>query len=593
MTVYLVWVTPLFAAHGLSLDGQLKYPPGFERFAYTSPKGVVGGELALHGIGGFDKMNPYTLKGDAPDLLGTLVFETLTIRSLDEPFSQYGLLAKDMEVAPDGLSVVYTLDPAARFANGTPVTANDVLFSFNALMSEKAHPLYRSYWQDIERVEIASEQVVRFHFRRKNRELPLIAGEIPVLSQAAFAGRNFDQADLTPPLGSGPYRVKSFETGKNITYERRADYWGWHLPVRRSQFNFQLVAIKYFRDPQVALEGFKAGVFDFMAENNSKQWARDHQGEKFDQGRIVKETLPHKNSAGMQGFVMNLRRPFFKDIRVRKAFNLAFDFEWSNLNLFYGQYTRSESYFTNSDMAAKDSPSPEELVLLEPLRAQLDPAVFQDAPSPPSTTPPHSLRDNLRQAATLLREAGWRMGPDGTLVNAEGKPFVVDALLGMQAFERVMAPYAENLRKLGIRINYRTVDLSLYQHRLESFDFDMIVGTFGQSLSPGNEQRDYWHSSQAQVPGSRNLIGIEDPAVDALIDHIIYVKNRPALITACRALDRVLRSGWYLVPHFHIPLHRISYWNQFDKPATLPLYYTPHDWLFTWWRKDASEGNKP
>ncbi|MBF0322588.1 MAG: ABC transporter substrate-binding protein, partial [Magnetococcales bacterium] len=272
-------------------------------------------------------------------------------------------------------------------------------------------------------------------------------------------------------------------------------------------------------------------------------------------------------------------------------FNLAFDFEWSNLNLFYGQYTRSESYFTNSDMAAKDSPSPEELVLLEPLRAQLDPAVFQDAPSPPSTTPP--LRDNLRQAATLLREAGWRMGPDGTLVNAEGKPFVVDALLGMQAFERVMAPYAENLRKLGIRINYRTVDLSLYQHRLESFDFDMIVGTFGQSLSPGNEQRDYWHSSQAQVPGSRNLIGIEDPAVDALIDHIIYVKNRPALITACRALDRVLRSGWYLVPHFHIPLHRISYWNQFDKPATLPLYYTPHDWLFTWWRKDASEGNKP
>ncbi|MBF0137002.1 MAG: ABC transporter substrate-binding protein [Magnetococcales bacterium] len=593
--LFFVWIPTLFAAHGLSLDGTLKYPADFERFDYTSPKAAIGGELILDGIGGFDKMNPFTLKGTAPEYLDTLVFETLTTRSLDEPFAQYGLLAQNMEVAPDGLSVVYTLNPAAKFADGSPVTAHDVAFSFTTLMSDKAQPNFRSYWQDIARAEVISDQVVRFHFRQKNRELPLITGEMPILSRAFFAKQAFDQADLTPPLGSGPYQIKSFQPGKIITYERRADYWGWKLPVRRGQFNFQQITIKYFRDPQVALEGFKAGEFIFNFENNSKQWARDYQGEKFDQGLIVKETLPHKNSAGMQGFVMNLRRPFFKDIRVRKAFNLAFDFEWSNLNLFYGQYTRSESYFTNSELAAQGTPSPEELALLEPFRNQLDPVVFQDVLRPPSTLPPHSLRDNLRQAMALLKEAGWKMGPNGILLNAEGKPFEVDALLGMQAFERVLGPYAENLRKLGIRLNYRTVDLSLYQRRLENFDFDLIVGTYGQSLSPGNEQRGFWHSSQAQVPGSRNLIGIENPVVDALVDHIIYAKDRPALITACRALDRVLRSGWYMVPHFHIPFHRVAYWNRFAKPEKLPLYYTPHDWLFTWWfKKDpTATGKKP
>ncbi|MBF0153894.1 MAG: ABC transporter substrate-binding protein [Magnetococcales bacterium] len=593
LPLFFLWMAQAFAAHGLSLDGQLKYPAGFERFAYTSPQAAVGGELVLDGIGTFDKMNPFTLKGIEPSHLGELVFETLTIRSLDEPFSQYGLLARDMEVAPDGLSVVYTLDPAARFADGTPVTANDVLFSFTVLMSDKAHPQYRSYWQDIERVEVVSERVVRFHFKRNNRELPMIAGELPVLSRAFFAGRAFDEADLVLPLGSGPYRVQSFASGKNITYERRADYWGWHLPVRRGHFNFQRVTIKYFRDPQVALEGFKAGEFHFIAENNSKQWARDYQGEKFAQGLIVKETLPHKTSAGMQGFVMNLRRPFFKDIRVRKAFNLAFDFEWSNLNLFYGQYTRSESYFTNSEMAAQGVPSSEEMALLEPFRSQLDPGVFQEPVLPPSTLPPRSLRDNLHQAMALLREAGWKMGAEGILLNAEGKPFEVDALLGQQAFERVMGPYAENLRKLGIRLNYRTVDPSLYQRRLEQFDYDMIIGTFAQSLSPGNEQRSYWHSSQAHTPGSRNLIGIENPVVNALVERIIYVKDRPALVTACRALDRVLRSGWYLVPNYHIPLHRVSYWNKFDKPASLPLYYSPTEALFTWWFKRDPTEKKP
>ncbi|MBF0424990.1 MAG: ABC transporter substrate-binding protein [Magnetococcales bacterium] len=591
--VLMPWGTRAFAAHGLSLDGQLKYPVDFKQFDYTSPQAEVGGELFLDGLGGFDKMNPFTLKGTEPSHLSTLVFETLTTRSLDEPFSQYGLLAQEMVVAADGLSITYTLNPAARFADGTPVTADDVLFSFTMLVSEKAHPMFRSYWQDIARVEVLSERVVRFRFKRQNRELPLIAGELPVLSRAFFARRAFDEADLTVPLGSGPYRVKSFDPGKTITYERRADYWGWQLPVRRGQFNFERITVKYFRDPQVALEGFKAGEFDFNVESNSKQWARDYQGEKFTRGQIVKETLPHKNSAGMQGFVMNLRRPFFKDIRVRKAFNLAFDFEWSNQNLFYGQYTRSESYFTNSEMAARGLPSPAELALLEPFRARLDPAVFAEAVVPPTTATPHSPRDNLRRAAALLHEVGWHMGPDGILLDADGKPFEVNALLGQQAFERVMGPYAENLRKLGIRMHYRTVDLSLYQRRLEQFDFDMVVGTFPQSLSPGNEQRNYWHSAQARVPGSRNLVGIEDPVVDALVEHIIYVKDRADLVTACRALDRVLRSGWYLVPHYHIPFHRVSYWNRFARPATLPLYYDPHEWLFSWWFKKDATGKKP
>lgn len=583
---------PAQAAHGISLDGHLRYGPDFQRFAYTSEKAVVGGTLTLHSLGTFDKMNPYTLKGTPPDLLSGLLFETLTLHSMDEPFAQYGLLAKDIQVAADGLSVTYHLHEQARFSDGTPVTAEDVVYSFTVLRSDKAHPLYQSYWQDVKAVQALDKHRVRFDFSQKNRELPMITGEMPVLNRAFYAKHPFEKGDLTVPVGSGPYVVEAFDPGKSMTYRRNADYWGKALPVRRGQYNYERIVVKYFKDPVVALEGFKAGEFDFIFENNSKQWARDYVGEKFDQGRIRKESLPHKQGAGMQGWIFNLRRALFQDKRVRQALTLALDFEWSNENLFHAQYRRSDSYFSNSDLAAQGKPSAAELALLEPWRGQLDAAVFAEVQPPPSTAAPGSLRANLRRAAELLKEAGWQLGGDGLLVKG-GQPFKVEMLLSSPAFERVMAPYAANLKKLGVELNYRTVDLSLYQRRLDSFDFDMVVHTFAQSQSPGNEQRDMWQSASADIQGSRNLIGLKDPVVDALVEKIIYAESREALVTACRALDRVLLAGHYLVPNWYLNYYRVAYWQHLQRPEQLPLYYSAEGWLFSWWIRDPAMAPQP
>ncbi|MBF0341401.1 MAG: ABC transporter substrate-binding protein [Magnetococcales bacterium] len=584
--ISLLWIFPAQADHGLSLDGVLKYTHDFKGFDYTSPNAKPGGALTLHAIGSFDKMNPYTLKGSAPDLLTPLIFEHLMTHAMDEPFSLYGLLAHKMEVAEDGLSVMFHLDPEARFSDDTPVTAEDVKFSLEILQSDKAHPSKQSYWSDIAAAEVVSPKVIRFRFRQANRELPLIAGEIPVLSRAYFSKHPFDQESLTPPLGTGPYVVEDFKAGKTVTYRRNPKYWGNQRPVNRGFYNFERIVLKFYKDPVVAMEGFKAGEFDFMAEYNSKQWARDYEGPKFAQGLIKKETLPHKQGAGMQGLIFNLRRPMFQDIRVRKAMTLAFDFEWSNENLFYGQYTRSTSYFSNSELAAsKGPPPPEELALLDPLRDKLDPAVFGPAPTPPTTTPPNSLRQNLREASRLLKEAGWTLGPDRILTDGKGNRLEMELLLAQPAFERILAPFAANLEKLGIGLKYRTVDTSLYQSRVHDFDYDMIVNAFGQSQSPGNEQKDMWHSASAEIKGSHNRIGIKDPAVDALVDKIVYAKNRKELVIACRALDRVLLSGHYLVPNWHLNYYRIAYWDRFGRPEKLPLYYSAEDWLLSWWMK--------
>ncbi len=577
--------TSAFADHGLSLDGTLKYPHDFKGFDYTSPNAKPGGTLNLHAIGGFDKMNPYTLKGSPPDFLEPLIFEHLMVQSMDEPFSQYGLLAKEVEVAKDGLSITFHLDPNARFSDNSPLTAEDVKFSLETLQSNKAHPFYQSYWRDIVGTEILSPQTIRIRFRQANRELPLIAGEIPVFSRAFFTKHPFDTDSLTIPLGSGPYVVESMDPGKIITFKKNPKYWGANRPVNRGLYQFERIVLKFYKDPIVALEGFKAGEFDFVNENNSKQWARDYDGPKFSQKLIKKETLPHQRSAGMQGLIFNLRRPFFTDIRVRKALSLAFDFEWSNQNLFYGQYTRSTSYFSNSDLAATGTPSADELAILEPLRPLLDPAVFGPVSQPPTTTPPHSLRQNLREAAKLLQASDWKMGKDQVLVNSSGVRFEFSALLASPAFERILAPYAANLEKLGIILHYRTVDPSLYQSRVHDFDYDMIVNGFGQSQSPGNEQRDMWHSDSADIKGSHNRIGIKDPAVDALVEKLIYAKTRTELVTICHALDRVLLAGHYLVPNWHLSYHRIAYWDRFQRPETLPLYYTPEGWLFSWWMR--------
>ncbi len=579
-----VLAVPALAAHGISIDGTLKYTPGFKRFDYTSARARKGGALVLHDLGSFDKMNPFTLKGSAPFGLEALVFETLAVPSLDEPFAEYGLIARDIELAPDRRSVTFTIDERARFSDGRPVTVEDVKFSLDTLKSDRAHPFYQVYLQDITSAEILDKRRIRFHFARVNRELHMIAAQLPVLDRAFYQEHGFAAA-MVPPVGSGPYVVADVQPGKSITYRRNPRYWARDLPVRRGMFNFDTITVKYFKDQVVSVEAFKAGEFDFMVVNIAKQWVRDLTGPRFDSGVLIKKRFPHKNDAGMQGFVFNTRRPLFHDPRVRRALGLAFDFEWTNRALFFNQYTRSNSYFSNSDLAATGLPGPGELALLQPFQDRLPPEVFTTPLQAPTTTPPHSLRRNLRQAQKLLAQAGWTVR-DGVLRNRDGEPFRFEILLVSPSFERVMAPYVNNLARLGIQASYRTIDSALYLDRIRNFDFDMVVNVFGQSQSPGNEQRDYWSSQSAARKGSRNLAGVANPVVDRLVDAIIYARDRKELAVACKALDRVLWYSYYVVPNWYLPYHRLAFSSRLQYPEKLPLYYNPYQFLWTWWSKD-------
>ncbi len=586
----LTMACPALAAHGISMDGKLKYPPDFKRFEYTSPAALKGGSLVLHDLGSFDKMNPFTLKGTAPFGLDSLVFETLAVPSLDEPFAEYGLIARDIELAPDRRSVTFTIDERARFSDGRPVTVEDVKFSLDILKSDHAHPFYQIYLQDITGAEILDRKRIRFHFARVNRELHMIAAQLPVLDRAFYQEHGFEPQGtgeaMTPPVGSGPYVVADIRPGKSITYRRNPDYWAGDLPVRRGMFNFDTITIKYFKDQVVSVEAFKAGEFDFMVVNIAKQWQRDLTGRKFATGALVKKKFPHKNDAGMQGFVFNTRRPLFSDPRVRQALGLAFDFEWTNRALFFNQYTRSNSYFSNSDLAATGLPGPGELALLEPFRDRLPPEVFTTPLKAPSTAPPNSLRANLRKAMQLLHQAGWQV-ENGVLRNRRGEPFRFEILLVSPSFERVMAPYVKNLKKLGIEAGYRTIDAALYLDRVRNFDFDMVVNVFAQSQSPGNEQRDYWSTQSASRKGSRNLAGVASPIVDRLVDAIIYAKDRRQLTVACKSLDRVLWYSYYVVPNWYLPYHRLAFSSRLHYPEKIPLYYNPYQFLWTWWSGGA------
>ncbi len=572
------------AAPSAALGYEPKYPPDFSHFDYANPDAPKGGELVLSGFGNYDSLNPYLFKGISASGLG-LVFDTLMVKSLDEPFSIYGLLAEDIELAEDELSVTFRLNPRARFSNGEPVTAGDVKFSFDTLRGEHAHPMYRIYWADVEDCEVLDERTVRFNFKQANPELHLILSELPVFSKAWLDGEPFNETARTLPVASGPYQVESFDLGKNITYRRNPDYWAAELNVNRGMYNFDRIVYKYYKDRTVSLEALKAGEFDFMDIYNSKDWAVNLSGDKFDSGRLIKTLLPHHNNAGMQGFVFNLRRPIFQDRRVRKAINLAFDFQWTNKNLFYGQYTRCDSYFSNSELAARGLPEGEELALLEPHRDQLREEVFTQVWEPVGTEPPDSLRNNLRRAKLLLDEAGWQL-KDGVLQKDDMR-LEFEFIIVQKEFERILAPFAQNLAKLGIRMSYRTVDPALYQKRAESFDFDMMTMIFSQSQSPGNEQMDYWHSGSADQPGSRNYLGLKNPVVDDLVRQLVYTKGRETLLTVTHALDRVLLWGEYVVPNWYINAHRVVYWNKFGRPETPPLYYpTGTGWVVNaWWQK--------
>ncbi|MCL4701053.1 MAG: extracellular solute-binding protein [Burkholderiaceae bacterium] len=578
---------PALAAHALAWGDAPKYPPGFAHFDYVNPQAPRGGTLSLAGYGSFDKLNPFTLRGLAAAGLGTLMFETLAVSSEDEPFSMYGLLADDIRFAEDALSITFHLNPRARFWNGDPVTAEDVRHSFEVLTGRQAHPRFRQYFADVARVVVVDMATVRFEFARRNHELHMIIGmQLPVFSRKWGAGQPFDSVVQDEPLTSGPYRIERFDWGRTITYRRDPAWWAADLNVRRGMFNFERVVYKYFKDETARLEGFKAGEFDWVAENSAKNWARGHTGRHYDSGEIVKREFRHSNSAGMQGFVLNTRRPAFADVRVRHALALAMDFEWMNRQVFYGQYVRSPSYFTNSEMEAKGLPSADELALLEPLRAQLDAAVFGEAVMPPTTDPPSSLRANLRRALALLAEAGWKVDGEGVLRNARGQAFGFEILSYSKGLERIAVPWARNLGKLGIAARLRITDPALYQKRMDEFDFDVAIHLYAASQTPGNELLERFSSTAADGKGSDNFAGIRDRAVDAIVQRLLASRTRAELVTAARALDRVLRAGWYLVPHFYAPTHRVAWRARLAHPDTLPLYYAAETWLLeTWWEK--------
>ncbi len=556
--------------HGFAMHGEPKYGPDFSHFDYVNPNAPRGGDLRLAALGTFDTFNSFNLKGSPAAGLGYL-YETLMTSSSDEAFTRYGLIAEAIFV-PEGRSFVeFRLNPKARFHDGSPITPADVIFSFDKLKAE-GRPLFRFYYRNVERAEQTGEHQVKFTFTpdQVNMELPLIVSELPVLPKAYWEGRDFTAATLEPPVGSGPYLVDDFEPGRYIRYRKNPNYWGADLPVNRGQYNFASVQFDYYRDNTVALEAFKAGDYDWRFENRAKDWATAYDIPALEQGALVKAELPHNRVAGMQGFVFNTRRELFRDPRVRRALGYAFDFEWSNTNLFFGQYTRTRSYFDNSDLAATGLPSPEELEVLHPLREELPEAVFSEVYQTPSTPDARSFRANLGQAVELLRAAGWTF-VDRRLVHGETQaPFAFEILLSQPTFEPVALPFVRNLERLGIEARVRTVDSAQYENRLRDFDFDMIVATWGQSSSPGNEQRDYWGSEAATTPGSRNYPGLQDPAVDALVEAVITAPDRDSLITRVRALDRALQWSYLVVPHWHLTYDRVAYWNKLRYPDATP-----------------------
>ncbi|HSQ00196.1 MAG TPA: extracellular solute-binding protein [Candidatus Dormibacteraeota bacterium] len=573
-------------AHGIAMHGDLKYGPGFAHFDYVNPEAPKGGTLRLAGVGTYDSFNPFIIKG-VPDDGSPRIYDTLMVGSADEPFSEYGLLAETIETPPDRSWVIFRLRKEARWHDGKPVTADDVLWSYETLRS-KGQPFYRAYYANVDKAEKLDDRSVRFTFKAgENRELPLIMGQLAVLPKHYWEGRDFEASTLDPPLGSGPYKIGTFEAGRWSTYDRVPDYWGRDLAVNVGRNNIDVVRYDYYRDMTVALEAVKAGAYDLHPEASSKEWATAYDIPAVRDGRLIKGEFKNDVPSGMQGYAFNLRRPLFQDRRVRQALGYALDFEWSNRTLFYGQYTRARSYFDNSELAANGVPQGAELQVLEPFRGKVPDEVFTTEYQPPTTDGSGNLRDNLRKAAELLKAAGWTID-SGTkkLVNAQGQPFEFEILLLDPVYERVTLPFVKNLERLGVTAKVRTVDTSQFKKRMDDFDFDMVIERWLQALSPGNEQRSYWGSASADQQGSRNTLGLKDPTVDALIEQIIAAPDRASLVARVHALDRVLQWGFYVVPNWYIAYDRIAYWDKFGQPAVTPMQGVQLD---TWWVDPAKD----
>jgi microcin C transport system substrate-binding protein len=594
VAVALAILGPLSAAaeprHGLSPFGELKYPADFPHFAYVNPDAPKGGRLALIGTVArdtFDSFNGFILKGDAAQGID-FIFDTLMTPATDEPSALYGLVARDAELSADKRAVTFRLRPEAKFADGSALAADDVVFTFQTLKA-KGHPSIRLSLKDVVSAEALDPSTVRYTFQGNLiRDLPMVVAALPIFSKAYYATREFDQTTLERPLGSGPYKIGDFKQGTFVSYVRRPDYWGKDLNVNRGRFNFDEIRFEYYRDRTAALEGLKGGAYDLREEFTSRDWATAYDVPAVREGRLIRLELPDERPAGTQGFFLNLRRAKFQDVRVRKALDLAFDFEFTNRNLFYGLYQRTVSYFENSDMKATGGPSPEELALLEPYRAKLSPEVFEEAYVPPVSDGSGTDRKLLREAGRLLNEAGWAL-KDGKRVDAKGEVLDIEFLIEDPTSERLLGPYIKSLNAIGIQTTIRRVDAAQYERRTKSFDFDVRGARFAMSLTPGIELKNYFGSEAASADGSNNLAGIKDPVVDALIEKVMAAQSRAELTTAARALDRVLRAGHYWVPHWYKAAHHIVHWNKFSRPAQKPKYDTGVD--DTWWY-DAEKAAK-
>ena len=597
--------------HALSLVGEPKYGPDFKSFDWVNPEAPKGGTLRSFVEGSFDSLNPFSVKGAPAASLG-LIFDSLMTNSPDEPSAQYGLIAEWVSFPPDYSTVTFGINPKARFQDGTPITPEDVIFSFEG--QKKAHPRTAFYYKNVVKAEKTGEHEVTFTFDVKgNRELPQIVGQLSVVPKSFWEGMgaNGEQRDITKstmemPVGSGAYKVKEFDAGRSITYERVKDYWANDLPVSKGQWNFDEIKLSYFLDRTPAFEEFKSGKLDYWAENVASQWATAYGLPAVEKGWVKKEAIPIKRVAPMQAFVFNLRRKQFQDPRVREAFALTFNFEEANKKLFYDLYVRVASYFDNSELAAAGLPQGRELEILNEVRDELPPEVFTTEWKNPVNSTPEAFREHMREASKLLADAGWRLEQQATaddscgffcktlrtvglgsaktenvLRNAEGETLAAEFLLDSPDFQKIVLPYMQDLQRLGIKASVRMVDSAQYKRREDGHDYDIIVDNFPQSESPGNEQRDFWGSAAADKDGSRNTAGIKNPAIDKLIDKIVFSTDRADLVAATRALDRALLWNYYAVPHWHYPYERLAYWDIFGRPQKLPSQTAAL--MQTWW----------
>lgn len=586
-----------WAAHGYALWGDLKYPPGFAHFDYVNAQAPKGGELKMISnlrVSTFDKYNPFTIKGTAPAYLSNLMFDSLLTAALDETASGYGLLASSVDVAADGLSATFTLRPEARFHNGDPVLAADVKHSYDTLMGPFTSPAYKTALEDVAGVEVLGDRSVRYRFKKPNRELPLTVGGLPVFSAKwGFENgkpKSFDKVVMDIPIGSGPYKIGPVNFGKDITYVLDPAYWAKDLNVRRGTSNFSRITIKIYKDNTAQLEAFKAGEFDLMLVNSAGDWARRVNGKRFDSGVLVKGNFKHRLPSGFQSYVLNTRNDKLKDPRVRQALGLAMDYEWMNRQMFYNSYQRVNGLFGNTDCETKGLPTPEELALMEPLRKDMSAEAFGPMTVAPRTDGAATLRDNLRQALALLKSAGWEV-KGGVLRNARGEPMVLEYLDTREGGVRTVAPWMRNLEKLGIQLNFRSVDFALYQQRLDKFDFEIMSINFQGTHSPGQEYADLFGSQAAKTESAGNFAGVSSPAVDALIAKMTAANTKAELLPACHALERVIAHGHYLIPQWTNLTHRMAYnAAHLAKPADMPPYAQAVLWAVdTWWAKPVTQ----